>query len=31
MLSGGEVVAACPPCEFLDKDTLPAHYLAQVL
>lgn len=29
--AGGEVVAACPPREFLDKDTLTARYLAQAL
>ncbi|TRX51109.1 excinuclease ABC subunit UvrA [Corynebacterium guaraldiae] len=29
--AGGEVVAACSPREFLDKDTLTARYLAQAL
>ena len=29
--AGGEVVAACSPREFLDKDTLTARYLAQEL
>ena len=29
--ASGEVVAACPPREFLDKDALTARYLAQVL
>ena len=30
-LSGGEIVAACSPCEFLDRDTLTVRYLAQAL
>ncbi len=29
--AGGEVVAACSPREFLDKDTVTARYLAQAL
>lgn len=29
--AGGEVVAACSPREFLDKDALTARYLAQAL
>lgn len=29
--AGGEVVVACSPREFLDKDTLTARYLAQAL
>lgn len=30
-LSGGEIVAACSPCEFLDRDTPTVRYLAQAL